>query len=224
MLLFGLWLVVIGAGIWLGVAFRPTSVNLAIPGANGYYTYTGPRGLPLAVGAPWGTSCKPIVFTVERNIPAAIYQQMHGVVLDARAAGVDVTLENINGQWYPESLYPPGLVNAKVEFIPIYVSSSKPPTSSGGYPGRIYFGWDTKVSPNGTHEVLTDLQATLYLKSVSGGPYLIRKSMRQLIAISLGVSTSTLRSSVITDGSNVDSFSSGDMTAMRLMSGCSRVS
>ena len=59
----------------------------AIAGAPGYFTYSGPDGAPLAVGRPWGSPCKPIVFTVGSQMPQSDYTQIQMTVLAARARG-----------------------------------------------------------------------------------------------------------------------------------------
>ena len=45
--------------------------------------------------------------------------------------------------------------------VPIFPSSETPPTLPGGHAERLSSGWDTRISPDGDHDVLTDLQATL---------------------------------------------------------------
>jgi hypothetical protein len=55
-------------------------------------------------------------------------------------------------------------------------SEGSPPPSGAdgdddGFHEHIQFGWDTRVSGNGKHEVLTDLTATLFLHAVAGDPY-----------------------------------------------------
>jgi hypothetical protein len=142
--------------------------ELAISGAPGFTTTTGESGRTLAEGSPWGRPCQPIVFQVNSTMPAQQYVLIEQAVEGARALGLDVTIETQNLLWYPNLLYPAGQTNATVQLVPIFPSSATPPTLPNGHAERIGFGWDTRISPDGRHDVLTDLQATLYLDSVRG--------------------------------------------------------
>ena len=137
--------------------------ELAISGAPDYTTTTGESGRALAEGSPWGRPCQPIVFQVNSSMPAQQYALIEQSVDGARALGFDVTIESQNLFWYPSLLYPAGQTNATVRVVPIFPSTGTPPTLPDGHAERIGFGWDTKISPDGHHDVLTDLQATIYL-------------------------------------------------------------
>jgi len=232
--IFGLWtsLFVVGAITNHGTNNGQASVapagsgasdpNLAIPGAPGYTTLDGPDGLPLAVGRPWGPPCQPIVFSVNHAIPALADQELAVVVAQARATGVDVTLEDPQGYWQPGDLYPPGLTNAEVKFVPVSVDSTAAPKLSDGGPEHIGFGWDGHPSADGIHDQLTGVQATLYARDLAD-PAAYRLADRQLIGFAEGVAASTAPGSGIARDSNVDGFSSQDTMAMRMMSGCTTV-
>jgi hypothetical protein len=194
--------------------------HLPIPSAPGYSTFTGPAGKPMIVGRPWGAACQPIVFAVASDVPDSVYGQIKQVVLEANGVSVDVTLENRQLEWIPAELYPPALTNADVRFVSIFADTKSTPTLSGGHPEHIGFGWDARLAANGTNEVITDLQATLYLKNIAGSTEIDRLATRQLIAFTQGIGASTARESGIADGSTVDKFSSGDIAAMLRMSGC----
>jgi hypothetical protein len=191
-----------------------------IVGAPGYTTYGGPHGYPLGEGKPWGTPCQPLRFSVTSNIPTTDYDQIAAVVRSARADGIDVTIESRSFVWFPSQLYPAGQTNATVKRIPIFASSASPPKLSNGHLERIGFGWDAAVSPDGRHEQLTDLQATLYLSQLEGHPDRLRIAIRQFIAFSQGVGGSSAADSGISRGTTRDSFSPADLHAMGLMSGC----
>ena len=45
--------------------------TVPISGAPGYSTTDGEHGLPLAQGYPWGRACQPIVFQVDKAMPAS---------------------------------------------------------------------------------------------------------------------------------------------------------
>jgi hypothetical protein len=194
--------------------------DLAISGAPGYATTTGESGRPLAEGSPWGRPCQPIVFQVNSSMPVQQYELIKQAIEGARALGVDVTIETQKLIWYPSLLYPVGQTNATVQFVPIFPSNETPPTLHDGHAERIDFGWDTKISPNGDHDVLTDLQATLYLRAVRGDPQATQRSARQLVAFSQGVADATAPGSTITTGNAEEGYSRRDVAAMERMSGC----
>lgn len=210
------FVVLIANGFFSGLGQR----EQAISGAPGYSTYTGEHGLPLAEGSPWGRPCQPIVLQVNPAIPSQQYDLIKQAVTGARAVGVDVTLETPNLIWYPSLLYPAGQTNATVQVVPIFASTESPPILPGGHRENIGFGWDTRISIDGNHEVLTDLQATLYLVSVRGNPLATERSVRQLIAFSQGVNATTAPGSAIAPGNTEHAFSTQDIAAMQRMSGC----
>jgi hypothetical protein len=202
------------------VTTRSSDTSLTIPGLTDYSTFTGPLGRPLEVGRPWGTVCQPVVFTVSTQMPESVYVQMRAVVTEARNEGVDVTMTNEQNIWDPNDIYPAGAPNADVKFVPVRVSSKTPPTLTAGHLEHIGFGWDAVPASDGAHEVLTGLQATLYLQLLNGHPSDLLRSVRQLVAFSQGVGSSTAPGSGISSGSTVDGFSVGDVSAMQAMSGC----
>lgn len=191
-----------------------------IAGAPGYTTYGGPHGYPMGEGRPWGAPCQPLRFSVAFDIPTLDYDQIVAAVESARSDGIDITIENRSFMWFPSQLYPAGQNNSTVRQIGIFASPASPPRLSDGHIERIGFGWDAAMSPDGRHEHLTDLQATLYLRQLEGHPDRIRVAIRQLIAFSQGVGGSSASGSGISRGTNVDSFSPADLHAMDLMSGC----
>ena len=76
------------------------------------------------------------------------------------------------------------------------------------------------MAADGTNEVITYLQGTLYLKNIAGNAVVERLATRQLIAFTQGIGASTASGSGIANGSTVDNFSSADIAAMQRMSGC----
>jgi hypothetical protein len=194
--------------------------ELAISGAPGYTTTTGETGLPLASGSPWGRPCQPVVFQVSPSMPTRQYDLIQQAVDNARALGVDVTIETPKLLWYPSLLYPVGQTNASIQLVPIVPSMQPPPSLSDGHVERIGFGWDTKISSDGRHDVLSDLQATIYLSAVRGDPQATERATRQLVAFSQGVAGSTSPGSSIAQGNTKDAYSRRDVVAMQLMSGC----
>jgi Domain of unknown function (DUF4190) len=193
--------------------------QVQISGAPGYTTFTGSSGEPLAEGRPWGVTCQPIVFQAGNDVPDSIYTPLVQVVQMARASGMDVTVATRQDRWYPTALYPAGLTDRSVQFVSVLTDSQTPPLLSFGEPEHIEFDWNTVTNADGTHDVLTYLQADMYLQSLTN-PFDVRRAIRQLIAFSQGVAGSDATGSGIADQSTVDGFSAGDYAAMRLMSGC----
>jgi Domain of unknown function (DUF4190) len=193
--------------------------KVQITGAGGYTTFTGSDGKAMAEGRPWGVTCEPVVFQAGSDVPDSIYIQLTQVVLVARAAGVDVTVATRQNRWYPTALYPAGLTNRSVQFVSVFTNDETPPLLGFGQPEHIEFEWNTSPSRDGTHDVVTYLQADMYLKALTS-TFDIRRAVRQLIAFSQGVAGSDAAGSGIATESTVDAFSAGDYAAMRLMSGC----
>lgn len=202
------------------VTRRLADDQLAIRGAPGYTTTVGESGRPLAEGSPWALPCQPIVIQVNPRIPAQQYVLMRQAIEGARALGVDVTVETQYLVWYPSLLYPAGQTNASVKFVPIVASTATPPNLPDGHAERIGIGWDTKVSSDGNHDVLTDLQATIYLRAVQGDPEETERATRELVAFSQGVADSTSPGSSIATGNTEEGYSRRDVAAMQRMSGC----
>jgi hypothetical protein len=194
--------------------------EVTISGAPGYSTFTGEHGLPLDQGNPWGHPCQPIVFQVGPTMPPQQYDLIQQAVDGARAAGVNVTLESRGLLWYPSLLYPPGQTNSTVQLVPIFPSTQAPPSLPDGHIEHISFGWDTRIAADGEHEVLTDLQATLFLSAVRGDPQATQRAVRQLVAYSQGIGGSTSPGSSIAQGNTADAYSRRDIAAMQQMSGC----
>jgi Domain of unknown function (DUF4190) len=200
-------------------AVQSDNRRMQIVGAPGYSTFAGANGRPMVEGRPWGVACEPIVFQVGAGVPTAIYTQFQQVVQVARAAGVDVTLATRQNRWYPESLYPSGLTDKDVQFVSVFSSTETPPLLGFDEPEHINFNWNGRPTGDQTHDTITYLQAEVYLQALTS-PFIVRRSFRQLIAFSQGVSASSQPQSGIVDGSSTDGFTARDYAAMRVMSGC----
>ncbi|HZT66457.1 MAG TPA: hypothetical protein VFA11_11765 [Acidimicrobiales bacterium] len=208
----------LGLGVWLS---HQRQAELRIPGAPGYSTFGGPHGKPLAVGRPWGRPCQPVRFTVEQDVPDWVYNQVAAVVAEARADGIDVTVETRNFYWTPSSLYyPAGQTPETVVRVPVFSDDATPPRLRDGQPERILLGWDAAVDPDGTHEDVTSEQGVLHLAALNGDLPATRRAIRQLVALSQGIEASTSPESGIRQGSTQDRFTPADVNAMRTMSGC----
>ena len=213
----GIFVALIGSGSLSKLHDQST----AIAGAPGYWTTTGPVGLPFPEGRPWGVPCQPIVFDIDDTLPGQQVILIEQAIQNARALGIDVTYSNPDNIWYPSTLYPAGQTNTSVQTIDIVPSEQWPsPVDDFGSHEHIEFGWDARVASDGRHEVLTELTATLFLHAVVGDPQSTKRSVRELIAFSQGVAGSSATGSSISSGNTATGFSRDDINAMQQMSGC----
>jgi hypothetical protein len=202
-------------------AFLAVTHGRDIAGAPGYSTFTGPKGMPFPVGRPWGRACQPIRFTVEEHVPDDVYAQVVSVVNEARADGLDVTIEDRSFLWHLDSLYyPPGMTSDDVQRVGIFVNNGSPTLLRNGQPGHVNFGWDATPDPDGRHEDMTDAQGTLQMAMLAGDAVGQRRSVRDIIGLTQGIAGSTLSDSELKSGATRDSFSLADLAAMKHMSGC----
>lgn len=210
-------LVLIAVG---GVLGHQRAEARKIDGASGYRTFTGPRGKVPITGRPWGLSCQPVLLTPGEEVPVWVDVQVAAVVEEARRDGIDVGLRTSTDVWDPASLYyPVGLTAADVALVGIFVDSESPRLSNGD-PERLNIGWDTASTPDGVHEYLVRVQGVLHLPALTNDGPATRRAVRQLIAFTQGVDSSTVDGSGIKSRSTVDAFSERDVAAMKLMSGC----
>jgi hypothetical protein len=154
------------------------------------------------------------------EVPGWIAVQVATVVDEARRDGIDVAAQTSTEGWDPTSLYyPVGLTSADVALVAVFVDSESSRLSNGD-PERLNIGWDAAQTPGGDHEYLVRLQGVLHLPALDGDGLATRRAVRQLVAFSQGVSSSSVDGSGIKRGSTVDAFSARDVDAMKLMSGC----
>jgi hypothetical protein len=155
------------------------------------------------------------------NVPGWIYSQIATVVSQARERGIDVTLETRQFYWVPSSLYyRDGQSAATSVQVAIFADDGAAPTLSNGQPEHIDLGWDAKVDSDGHNEDLTNVQGTLWTQELAGQPESVRRSIRQLIAMTQGIAATSHQVSGISDATTTDRFTSDDLAAMRRMSGC----
>jgi Domain of unknown function (DUF4190) len=212
---------IFGVLISTGFFSRIEEQRLAIAGAPGYWTATGPVGLAFEEGRPWGEPCQPIVFDLDDTIPGPQVILIEQAIQNARALGLDVTYAYPDNLWYPSTLYPAGQSDTSVQIVNITPSEQWPsPVDDDGLHEHIEFGWDARVSSNGRNEVLTDVSATLFIHAVVGHPQSTKRAVRELVAFSLGVAGSSAPGSTISSGNTETGFSRGDINAMQRMSGC----
>jgi hypothetical protein len=187
-----------------------------------YATFTGPHGDAPPTARPWtGPQCKPIRLEVERDVPHAIYPQVVRVVDEARADGIDITVETPDGKWDPASLYyRDGQSPKTAALVKLYASDRTPPKLSTGGREHIGFNFTTKLSTDRKHEQFRFVEGLLWLKTVGADPMIQRRSIRQLIALTQGIGATNLSGSAIAQKSVTDHFTLPDIAAMLQMSGC----
>jgi hypothetical protein len=192
-------------------------------GTAGYSTFEGPHGYPMRVGAPWGHPCVPVVFNVEDSVPDKVYVELVRVVAEARAAGLNVTVETRQHTWRRDEVYPPGVQDSDVAFVPVFADTDGGHLRSDGQPARDNVGWNATLEADGHHEHLTHLSETLHLATLGDDPLEYRRSLRKFVGWSHGISDSTHPDSALPlrDPERPDAFSAKDIEAMKTMSGCS---
>jgi hypothetical protein len=154
-------------------------------------------------------------------MPGPQYTEISDAVLNARSLGLDVTFTYWpSNTWFPGVLYPAGQTNQTVQFVQIVPSNQSQLPIVDGQVGRILYKWNTARAGDGRHDVLTYLQATLYLQGVGNDPQMTKRMIRELIAFSQGINGSTAAGSSIAFGNHETAFSKGDINAMQRMSGC----
>jgi hypothetical protein len=192
-----------------------------IAGSPGYAGFTGPTGKSFTVGRPYGQACQPIRFTVEEHVPDAVYAQVVSVVNEARADGLDVTLEDRSFAWKPDSLYyPPGATSAGVLRVGIFVNNGVAPVLSNGQPEHVNLGYDASPDADGKHDDLVGPQGTLQMETLAGDVVGQRRAVREIIALTQGIAGSNRSDTGLGSASTRDSFSPSDIAAMKNMSGC----
>lgn len=191
-------------------------------GVPGYYTYGGPHGKLLQVGAPFGRPCKPIVVRFEDSVPAAPYQTFVDVVSEARAAGVNITITKRDGAFLFSDLYPPGHRMDTVQLSYVFADDAAPTRLGSGAPGNINYGWDAALSPDRQHEYVTDVNITLHLSALKGETAAFRKAALGFVGMTQGIRVSTSPGSAFatTFAAGANRFSAQDVKAMLTMSGC----
>jgi hypothetical protein len=197
--------------------------GLAIPGEPGYFAAAGQHGKPVATGRPWGQTCKPVRLAVAPAVPDWIYTQIAAVAGQARKQGIDVTVENRRLKWSHGSLYyHSGQSPATTAQVDIGATGTTPSTSKSKQPMRLM--WNSRIDADKRHEDLTSVSASFSLPAIHNSPQTVRRSIRQLIAWTQGISETTDPISGITLRSFTDRFTSGDVAAMLAMSGCAKPS
>lgn len=216
----GALIVSVAEGIRLIVAANKPPTFTA--GTPGYETFGGPHGRPIRVGSPWGRSCAPVVLNVSDDVPDAHLEELVRVVEEARRSGINVAVQSRRHTWRPGKLYPAGLTKGDVEFVPVFAADAPGPLRPDGRAAGISFAWDAALDKDRRHERLISLSGTLHLPALGDDRVAYRRIFRKLLGFTQGIRTSTAAGSSLQQGGTPDAFSSGDIAAMKVMSGCSR--
>jgi hypothetical protein len=197
--------------------------GLAIAGEPGYFAVAGHDGHPTATGRPWGQACRPMRLAVGSTVPDWIYQQVAVVAGQARRQGIDVVLESRGFKWSRNSLYyRNGQGPATSGVVNIGATGVTPSTTATKLPMQLT--WTTRADGNSPNDDLTSVSASFSLPALDGKTETVRRSIRQLIAWTQGVSETTDPISGITLRSFTDRFTQADVKAMLAMSGCAKPS
>lgn len=197
--------------------------GFTIPGEPGYIAVPGQQGQAVPFGRPWGVACQPIRFAVAKSVPGWAYTQIATVVEQARKQGIDVVLESRSGKWqHNELYYRSGQSAATSKQVKIVAAAGMPSTTKNQQ--AMQLSTDSKPDRDGTNDDLSAVTAAFHLQVVKGSAATVRRSIRQLIAWTQGISETTNPVSGITQRSFTDGFTTADLSAMRAMSGCSAAS
>jgi hypothetical protein len=159
----------------------------------------------------------------QSNVPSWVYSQAVQVVDQARAQGIDITIERRDFYWSPRDLYyAHGQTYKTVAYVHIWADSNAPPILATGRPEHINLGWSARIDADGHNEDLTQVDGMLHMRVLTGHAELVRRSIRSLIALTQGVSSTSDPSSGLADEATVDRFTPGDITAMVRASGCDK--
>lgn len=154
-------------------------------------------------------------------MPDDVYAQVVSVVNEARADGLDVTLEDRSFLWKPDSLYyPSGTTSTDVQRVGIFVNNGAAPVFSDGQREHVNLGYDASPDADGKHDDLVDPQGVLQMETLEGDAVGQRGAVRNIIALTQGVAGSSRSDTGLGRSSTRDSFSPADIAAMKNMSGC----
>jgi hypothetical protein len=195
--------------------------GFTIAGHPGYVAVAGQQGQAVPFGRPWGVACEPIRFAVGQSVPGWAYTQIAAVVAQARKQGVDVTMESRGGKWKHSALYYRSGQSAATSRQVTIVASAATPSTAKNQPA-MRLTTDSKLDADKHNDDLTSVSGAFRLQVVNGSVATVRRSIRQLIAWTQGISETTEPVSGITQRSFTDGFTSGDLSAMLAMSGCAR--
>jgi hypothetical protein len=213
------------AGTVLGTGAVPLTTRVAMGSGtaqvDGYQTFFGVDHRNLLPGRPWGRVCTPVVIQLDPTVPETIRALAETVVDQARTGGANLTLANPDKTFDSTQLRLPA--KGEVVFVPIYAQANGG-TKPDGQPLRFQATWHSQHDLDGRHDVLTSLKGDLYTDPLAGDPVTTRKALRAIIARSAGVEPSTTSPGTglgARPEESTDRFSTADLHALRVLSGCS---
>lgn len=196
--------------------------HLSIPGATGYFTFSGPGNLPATVGRPWGRACEPIAFVIGSRLPISVRRQVLQVIAAARDQGLDVTA-TVGGRLLGAGLfYRDGQSARTTAKVPILAGTGNPPALPDGRSQQITIATTMRADRSGQGDDLTGVTGTLQLRALNGQPDAIQRAIRQLIAWTQGIGRTGNAVSGIANAATPDRFTAADVAAMLKMSGCAK--
>lgn len=189
--------------------------------AGGYSSFTGPRGLTVTGGAPWGAPCAAVLVHIPEHAPSVLETAIRDVVAEAHRGGVNVSVAT-GTDWDMTGFVRPPEVGTPPRHAVIVLDDGEPGTTRDGSPTTVTMGWSMERAPDGASEYLTQLRARFYTQTLAGDALTERKAVRYLIGWSQGISGSSLAGSGIASLMHLagDAFTPSDLAAMRTMSGC----
>ncbi len=195
----------------------PAPMNLA---AAGYSTFGGPRGLPLAVGTPWGVRCAPVVLSLDVNASADYIAAASEVVDQANGAGVNVAFGDTGGSYDASKLVGAKDDGSNVNHAVVRISTAAPPQDAAR--ALKSFAWNASLAADGQHEYLTKVVVTIYDRNAGDSDVHRRAAMRGALAVAQGISGSSKPGSGLYSrvSKEPDIFTDNDLLALRTMSGC----
>jgi hypothetical protein len=188
-----------------------------VPGAPDYLVATNNVGQAVELGLPWGTQCADIQVVPSNQMSIALYDQFRSVVPEANSDGLALRLDNRTLFFGPPS--PPSELTsgiAEAAMVGIYSTASSGPVVDD-HPQLMTI--QPYLSTTTIGNVYYFVMATFYRPTQASG-LALRTAVRQLLAFSEGLGTSTTRSSGLRDGTKMDSFTSSDVRALGITSGC----
>jgi hypothetical protein len=190
--------------------------------AAGYKTFTGPKGLTMLPGAPWGTPCAPIVLTLDANAPEEMIAAASQVASEANGDGLNVVYGDTTGTYDVSRLRNVAADGTGVHAINVNIKKGIAPKLASGKPGLVSIGWNASLASDGRHEQLTKVVADVYAGSVAHHDAVARDAMRTAVAWGLGLSQSSQDGSALNKDlkRRSDAFIDIDVAALRAMSGC----
>ncbi len=99
---------------------------------------------------------------------------------------------------------------------------SGPSPQADGVAQRLGMTYGTTRAADGAHDVLTDVQITMYTDAIGDDPVTMRRAARLLLAHAQGIAATSDQGSGFLPrfASRLDGLSVSDLTALRLMTGC----